>query len=148
MMAHCTPWRGCKCRLSMDILASMLAYLGCVAGIVGALVLSFTVFISSPGTIKHPGKHRVAMTAKQSVLKTAAAPQAKPTAKLEQGAPVASSVAQSTPVPQTTVAASARQKTAVTRAEYLRRNVQEERARRWAYQQDPDFEARFLGYAD
>jgi hypothetical protein len=34
------------------------------------------------------------------------------------------------------------------RAQKWRRFVQEERARRWAYQQDPDFESRFLGYAD
>jgi hypothetical protein len=131
----------------MDILGSMLAYLGCVGGIVGALVLSFTVFISAPGQ-RVDSKHPVAMAAKQSVLKAAAAPQAKPTAKLEQRAPVVSTVAQSTAVPQTIIAASARQKTAATRAEYLHRIVQEERARRWAYQQDPDFEARFLGYAD
>jgi hypothetical protein len=30
----------------------------------------------------------------------------------------------------------------------LRRLVQEERARRWAYEQDSSFESRFLGYAD
>jgi hypothetical protein len=140
-MAHCTPWRGSKCRLSMDILASMLAYLGCVAGIVGALALSFTVLISAPGkpaNIKHP----LAMAAKQSVLKTAAAPQAKPSA------PVISTVAQRVALPETPVATAVRQKAEASRTQTLRRQVQEERARRWAYQQDPEFEARFLGYAD
>ena len=39
----------------MDILASMLAYLGCVAGIVGALVMSFVVLFSAPGPIR---RHR------------------------------------------------------------------------------------------
>jgi hypothetical protein len=58
-----------------------------------------------------------------------------------------STVAQSaTPAPTPT--ASARAKMLTARAQKLRRFGQEERARRWAYQQDPDFESRFLGYAD
>jgi len=132
----------------MDIIASVLAYMGCVTGIIGALVLSFAIFLSTPDQptgINYP----VAMAANQSVAR-ATTPHA--TSKLEHRPPLVATDVQSTPAPQTmaqTMAtASARQKVQTSRAQYLRRMVQEERARRWAYQQDPDFEARFLGYAD
>jgi len=132
----------------MDIIASVLAYLGCVTGIIGALVLSFAIFTfhaRSADGINYP----VAMTANRSVAR-ATTPHA--TTKLEHRPPLVATDVQSTPAPQPMAqiiaAASARQKVQTSRAQYLRRMVQEERARRWAYQQDPDFEARFLGYAD
>jgi hypothetical protein len=136
----------------MDIIGSMLAYLGCVTGIVGALAISFLVLFASPEPPATP-LHAAAMTARQTPAKTIAAAEAKPAAKIAQADNAVAALLPGTEtVPQRAVVAGARQKMQMSRA-HLRRLVQEERAqeeraRRWAYQQDPDFEARFLGYAD
>jgi hypothetical protein len=144
----------------MDILASILAYLGCMAGIVGALVISFALFFSAPHIAQPNIPQRVAHNARgQSVATTAkavtpnaaTAAVAKAPTKSDRDTQAVSAIAQNaapapTPIPPPT--ASARAKMAAARAQKLRRFVQEERARRWAYQQDPDFESRFLGYVD
>jgi hypothetical protein len=49
--------------------------------------------------------------------------------------------------PSAPIAADARQKGQSSPAR-LRRLAQEERARRWVYQQDSSFESRFMSYAD
>ncbi len=149
---HCQTWRGVRrAGLSMDIVASILAYLGCMAGIVGALAVSFALFFSAPDLpppIAHSaGRQSVAVTAKTATPNPAIASAAKSQAKPNKGAEVVSTVAQST-TPAPTPTASARAKMLAARAQKLRRFVQEERARRWAYQQDPDFESRFLGFTD
>jgi len=147
----------------MDILASMLAYLGCVTGIVGALAMSFYLFFAAPNPALTP-THSIAMAAKSDMLKsdmlrTAIAPHAKPVASIARAdtyvasrvaSQVASQVASniSTTDASPATAAPVRKKTQFARAQLLRRLVQEDRARRWAYQQDPSFETRFLGYAD
>jgi hypothetical protein len=143
----------------MDILASMLAYLGCVIGIVGALAMSFYLFFAAPNPALTP-THSIAMAAESDMLKsdrlrTAIAPQAKPVATIARAdtyvasrvaSQVASNVSTADASPAT--AAPPRKKTQIARAQLLRRLIQEDRARRWAYQQDPSFETRFLGYAD
>jgi hypothetical protein len=134
----------------MDILASMLAYLGCVTGIVGALAMSFYLFFAAPHQALTP-THAIAMATKPSVLMTAMAPQAKPSAKIDRAdTHVASRIASdvSTEEASQATAAEARKKAELAHAQFLRRLVQEDRARRWAYQQDPSFETRFLGYTD
>jgi hypothetical protein len=150
----CRAWRGGKRRSSMDIIASMLAYLGCVTGILGALAISFFVVFSSPDQPAMPIS-TVATTAKPSVAKaaTVAAATGKPAPKIAQAdsSPASSDPKRET-VPQaatgrTASAVNVRQKTQSWAAQ-VRRQEQEQRARRWAYQQNPDFEARFLGYAD
>jgi hypothetical protein len=144
----------------MDIIASMLAYLGCVTGILGALAISAFVVFSPPHQPATPA-HTLAMTAKPSVAKatlmTAAA--AKPAPGIMQADSIvqaddhaASLGPKLAPVPQTTVgrtasAAGVRKKTQLAAAA-LRRQAQEQRAKRWAYQQDADFGTRFLGYTD
>jgi hypothetical protein len=151
----------------MDILASMLAYLGCVSGIVCALVLSFVVYFSHPDRsaahINHPvatanAAVRPVATASAAVAKVTTIAQVNPaqvnpTPKAEpKDAPKNASVALSdtttAAAPRATVPVSTRHKVQLSRPQHYRRLVEEERARRWAYQQDPDFEARFLGYAD
>jgi hypothetical protein len=95
------------------------------------------------------------MTAKPSVAKaaTAAAATAKPAPKIAQADNHSASLdPKPETVPQaatgrTASAVNVRQKTQSWAAQ-VRRQEQEQRARRWAYQQNPDFEARFLGYAD
>jgi hypothetical protein len=119
----------------------MLAYLGCVAGIVGALMISFIVYFSPPA---HPAHltHTTEMVAKPSA------------AKADRLTHVVATVAPDAPAPEQvmasppTVAATTLPKEQASRAQAMRRQVQEERAKRWAYQQDPDFETRFLSYAN
>jgi len=93
------------------------------------------------------------MTAKPSVAKAATVAAAQPSLKIAQ---VDSHPASLGPkremVPQaatgrTASAVNVRQKPQSWAAQ-VHRQEQEQRARRWAYQQNPDFEARFLGYAD
>jgi hypothetical protein len=143
----------------MDILAPILAYLTCVAGIVGAFVVSFVVVFSTP---EQPAmQQHVAAIASVSPLKTAALAEAgRPAAKDGPGDKLAVNYVVNTQkreaVPQTAdtptasqklAAIDARQKTKISRAQW-RQIVQQERSRRLAYQQGSDFETRFLGYAD
>ncbi len=144
----------------MDIVASILAYLGCMAGVVGALLISFSVFFSAPNVpqrVAGANGQTAATAAKTATPKPAIAAAKIPAQQSGRGASVVSTIAQNT-TPQNTTSqkttaapapsVSAHSKVVAARAQKMRRFVQEERARRWAYQQDPDFEARFLGYAD
>jgi len=129
----------------MDIIAAMLGYLTCVTGIIGALAISAFIVFATPDRTAVP-QHALVLAAKTSAAKPAAT-------VAENPAPVAARVIghqtppRSTVVAQSGVAKDARQKPRLSAAQ-LRQMLQEERARRWAYQQDPGFEARFLGYVD
>jgi hypothetical protein len=137
----------------MDILASILAYLTCVAGIVGAFAVSIFVVFSTPDRPAIP-QHSAA-TAGVSTLKTAALVEATKTDKSAVNYVVSTTQKRETPPPaaaaqtasQKLAAIDARQKTKISRAQW-RQVVQQERSRRLAYQQGSDFETRFLGYAD
>jgi hypothetical protein len=144
VLLHCKRWRAGKLCVAMDIIASLLAYLGCVTGIVGALAISFFVAFSPP-RLEVPAHHAmVTATSRPPVVSTvaAAAAEAKPTsAAVQRDEKLAQHETAPRPAPDI------RQKARMPRAE-ARRLVQEERARRWAYQQDSNFDSRFLGYAD
>jgi hypothetical protein len=139
----------------MDILASIFAYLGCVTGIVSALAISFFVFVAAPDRPAAPA-HAVAMVAKPNLPKTAVATPVVTAAAVEQPAPkhadnatVAGVVMNDAAWPPAATAVRPKTRMSRTQLSHGQRSlVQEERARRWAYQSDPDFEARFLGYAD
>lgn len=132
----------------MDILASILAYLGCMTAVVAAMAISLAAFLSAPDQVPNVApKQSIAITAKPGAPKVITTAVAKEPAKLDQELRGSSIAAQHT-TSASTKAASARSKMLAARAQKMRRFVQEERARRWAYQQDPDFDARFLGYAD
>ena len=144
----------------MDILASIFAYLGCVTGIVGALAMSFYLVFAAPNPALTPAD-TMAMATKSDLLRTAIAPRVNPVANIaradthvasrvtSQEAPqVASQNALNVSTADASPAAPAAKKTQLAHAQLLRRLAQEDRARRWAYQQDPSFETRFLGYAD
>jgi hypothetical protein len=150
----------------MDILASIFAYLGCVTGIVGALAMSFYLVFAAPNPALTP-VDTMAMATKSDLLRTAIAPRANPVANIaradthvasrvpsQEASQVASQKASqdalnvSTADASPATAAPAAKKTQLAHAQLLRRLAQEDRARRWAYQQDPSFETRFLGYAD
>lgn len=149
----------------MDILAPVLAYLTCVAGIVGAFAVSFFVVFSTPNQPAIP-QHSAA-AAIVSPLKTAALVEANkpatkdsqadkpavnyvaPTTQKREAAPRASAAQApaAQPAAQKLAAIDARQKPKISRAQW-RQIVAQERSRRLAYQQGADFETRFLGYAD
>jgi hypothetical protein len=141
----------------MDILAPVFAYLTCVAGIIGAFAVSFFVVFSAPNGAAIPqhspavvsvtaSKTDMLAEAKIPVLKTALPDNsavnhvAATTQKREIALPT------KTP-PQAGTAFDARPKSKISRAQW-REMVVQERSRRLAYQQNPDFESRFLGYAD
>jgi hypothetical protein len=133
----------------MDILAAILAYLGCVAGLVGALAIAFTVLVSAPdqppSAAPVVARQSAAMAAKPAAPKVTMASAARPaTQPIARPHGAATVTPEATPTPPT----AAHAKALAVRAQKWRRFVQEERARRWAYQQGPDFESRFLGYAD
>jgi hypothetical protein len=121
----------------MDILAAMFAYLASVTGIVAALAISFVLYFSPPHHAT-PVKQAVATVVQQSGPKAAPPPQRASAAVTPQNPEL----------PQKTATPSAATQVQAMRADYLRRLVQEQRARRWAYQSDASFENRFLGYAD
>jgi hypothetical protein len=143
----------------MDILAAIFAYLGCVTGIVCALALSFTIYFS-------PHDHSAGVNPVSAVnggtIALKVAPPKAPATTVAQVAPAApaakaepQAVASAEPAAAATSKAGepiaqslTRRKALASRAQTFRRVVEEQRARRFAYQQDPDFEARFLGYAD
>lgn len=140
----------------MDILASIIAYLGCVAGIIGAFAISLFVLFSTPDQTtpaKPTAAQSVVLAAKTNVLKTnvlkpAVTAEAKSAPGIKQTVRhVAAGAAKPATASPTTLAGDLRQKPSISRSQ-LRRLVQEERAKRWAYQQDSNFDNRFLGYAD
>jgi hypothetical protein len=131
----------------MDILASIFAYMTCVAGIVGAFVLSAFVLFAAPD--------HASVTAQNSAVtaRHAAAVLSTPAVNLSPTAPatkrVASSLAASNrPIPGTPPDAEKRKPSRQVSVAQLRRLARQERNKHLAYQQDPDFDARFLGYAD
>jgi hypothetical protein len=147
----------------MDIVAPILAYLSCVAGIVGAFIVSFVVVFSTPNRPITP--QHSATIASVSPLRPATLAEAKsPAVKSGQSDKLAVNYAASTtqkrevtpqaaasptapppqgPASQKLAAFDARQKSKISRAQW-RQIVQQERSHRLA----SDFESRFLGYAD
>ncbi|HUC50128.1 MAG TPA: hypothetical protein VMA30_12140 [Xanthobacteraceae bacterium] len=167
---HCKAggWSGLV--VQMDILAPVFAYLTCVAGIIGALVVSFFVVFSAP---KQPvmadrsemiasvnaTKSAPLADLKKPVLRDAAADNpavnhVSPATQKREEAPQRAA-AQAAPAQtsgpaiasQKLAAGNLRPKSKITRAQW-REMVQQERSRRLAYRQNADFESRFLGYAD
>ena len=144
----------------MDILAPIFAYLTCVAGIIGAFVVSFVVVFSAPNQSVNPQPNTAIASA--SSAKTTTLVEAKNTAvksgqsdKLAVNYTVnttqkrdAAPQAAATPlspgeISQKLAAIDAHQKSKISRVQW-RQMVQQERSRRVA----SDFETRFLGYAD
>jgi hypothetical protein len=153
----------------MDILAPVFAYLTCVAGIIGAFIVGVSLVLSP---LKQPDmaerseavavvsatKSAPLVDLKKSALRGSTADNpavnhvAQPTQKREEAqAPAAArplpAQAASAAAPQRVAIGDARSKSKITRAQW-REMVQQERRRHLAYQQNADFESRFLGYAD
>jgi hypothetical protein len=156
--------------LPMDIVAAMLAYLTCVTGIVGALAISTYVYLVAPQPAAAPlqtatlavqiddGKISTTKANQNKIggvttraTRTATAAERKPLTTIAHSTDDALArnnvLARNNALAPKPVALDARQKGQLSRAE-LRRLAQEQRAKRWAYQQDDSFEARFMSYAD
>ena len=137
----------------MDILAGMFAYLAGIGAVIAALAISLSVLVSQPNQAVQPqnqAQSATAMVVKPSGPNKAAPVEAnlKPTTgRAERRAAVTTAPAAAQPTPS-----AKDHRKAIASAAKLRRLVQEERARRWAYQQDSrqdtSFQSRFLGYAD
>jgi hypothetical protein len=133
----------------MDVLASMLAYLTAVTGIVGALGLSAFLFFAAPNQPVMPLQGVTKISAANSNAAGLGVALQSPPART---APRVVLPEKSPPTTNAETAAASAKAIAEARqaqlsAAELRRMVQEQRAKRWAYQ-DPDFESRFMSYAD
>ncbi len=132
----------------MDILASILAYLVCVTGIVTGLVMSFVVFFSAPVQQWTVPGQAIAMLAKPSPVQTIGASVVKPMTGVEPRDRIAASrAAKADAIPPTTIAIDVRQKPLISQS-HFRRLAAKERARQLAYRERSSFETRFLHYDD
>ncbi len=131
----------------MDILAGMLAYVAGIGALFAALAVSFFVFFATPHeppqTETQPQNARAMLVRPSTPNKPAVEARAKQSAT--QGGGNFEKLAE-----KHAAAAGARdpRRNHAAPAAQARRLIQEERTRRWAYQQDSSFESRFLGYAD
>jgi hypothetical protein len=128
----------------MDILASMLAYLVCVCGIVTGLALSFAVYFGPVQQTATPG-HVIAMVAEASAPQMARASTIKPAGGAEPAERKVAAKAKPDAVPM--IAIDARQKPLFSQSR-LRRLAAQQRARHLAYRERSSFESRFLHYDD
>ena len=132
----------------MDILASMLAYLVCVVGLVTGLVMSFMAVFAAPGQQAPLPRHAVAMAGKPSPVNATAASAATTIAAVDQtGKHAVSVAAKAATIPPTTIAIDVRQKPLFS-PKAMRRLAERERARHLAYRERSSFETRFLHYDD
>jgi hypothetical protein len=142
----------------MDILAGMLGYLAGVGAVFGALALSFFVFFATPKeTLQAQSEPQSAhaLLARRSASHgptAAVAAHARRSAKestphSERHGPVVAGTAGADQ--RTRTARDHQRKTGTSKTgTSTAQAMEEERARRWAYQQDSSFERRFLGYAE
>ena len=140
----------------MDILAGMLAYLAGIGALFGVMALSLVLFTSTENKAPAPSQPQGAtamIVAPGASGKTPAAQaHVKPGVEPQKHRRPAATPVE--PARSATVAHDTQTRSAMSAAK-SRRLAQEERAHRWAYQQDakepskdPSFESRFLGYAD
>jgi len=128
----------------MDILASMLAYLAGIGALFTGLAVSFFVFFSTPHEPLQTQQSASAMLVRPSTPNKPAAVEAR--AKQSADHFEKHTTAAGSPGSAQASARDVHGKYAASAAQA--RRFQEERGRRWAYQQDSSFERRFLGYAD
>ena len=138
----------------MDILAGMLAYVAGIGALFAGLVVSFFVLFATPQeplqTQTQP-QSASAMLVRPSAPNKPAAVEAHATQTAGRSEKPAEKQVAAAGSPGTAQPAAFdrdfRHKPAAAAAQ-ARRLIHEERARRWAYQQDSSFKSRFLGYAD
>jgi hypothetical protein len=136
----------------MALLASMLAYLGAATAIAVALLMATTVFLATPDQPTST-LQTLAMASRPIAPEATTNATTKPTpmiGRLEPRVPLqlldsgtASKIkggAYTRPRPHTANAS--------LRKQFLHMLARQERTRRWANQQEPDFGSRYMGYVD
>ena len=142
----------------MDILASIFAYLVCVTGLVGTLVISFVIFFSPPKLHGPASLPAVALVAKALPGEAAKASPVTTIAGIKQteerdpaafttGRPDTAKAFATEPNRSRAIADDVRQKPLHSRT-HLRRLADKARAKHLAYRERSSFEARFLGFDD
>jgi hypothetical protein len=131
----------------MDILAGMLAYVAGIGALFAGLAVSFVVFFSTPD---EPLQTQTQPQSASAMLVQPTTPNKPPVveAHAKQTAEKPAAAAGSPVAAQPAASARDFRRKPAAAAAQARRLIHEERARRWAYQQDSNFESRFLGYAD
>jgi len=131
----------------MAFIATLLGYLGTVTGVALALLMAICAFVSSPSQPAIP-RQTVAIAAKPGEPKAAATPLTT-TISAKSGPNVVPTVPEDRPVPQLRNIASARRAPMAndsSRDQNFHQPERLERAKHWAYQLEPDFETRYMGY--
>jgi hypothetical protein len=130
----------------MDILASIFAYMTCVAGIIGAFAISIFVLFSAPDHVNLQHQESALATKHAATALNTATANVSQTAATKRGAP--SQTASNGGIPVAPPSVEKRKPSRQISAAQLRHLARQERNKHVAYQQDSDFEARFLGHAD
>jgi hypothetical protein len=130
----------------MDILASIFAYMTCVAGIIGAFAIAISVLFSAPDPGKVPRQESALATKHPAAALNTTAGNASQQATVPKRGTQLQTARNGVAVAP--LAAEQRKPSRQISAAQLRHLARQERNKRFAYQQDPDFEARFLGHAD
>jgi hypothetical protein len=130
----------------MDIIASILAYVVCMTGLVTGLAMSFVVFFSAPGGQPGTPTQAVAMAAEPSASNTAKDLPAEKVSPIVKILP-AKTEARAWTVPPAAVALDAQQKPLLT-PHRMRQLTDRARERHLAFREQSSFEKRFLGYDD
>jgi hypothetical protein len=132
----------------MDILAGVVAYAAGIGALFAAFAVSFFVFFATPKEPVQPQSQSAnAMLVRPSTPNKPAAVEAHAKQSASHSERHAAAVVSLSAAQPPTTARDHHRKPAASTAQ-ARQLIQEERARRWAYQQDSSFESRFLGYAD
>jgi hypothetical protein len=125
----------------MDIIASILAYLISLTGIVAAMAIAFVIYFAPPSL--RPDASDTA-AAQPRLVDMATPSEIKGIDKTDLGAESKAEKAQQA---QPAVALDAQQKPPISRTE-LRRLAEKDRAKRLAERANTDFETRFLHFED
>ena len=151
MIMHCTAVAGSKRRWSMDILASIFAYLVCMTGLVTGLVMSFVVLFAAPNSPSPWLQQASAKVAKPGIVITAKASPVRTIANIKQhnvtSTGATAEIAPAKAIAPTSIAADARQKPLLSPT-HLRRLTERARAKRFAFRERSSFETRFLHFDD
>jgi hypothetical protein len=138
----------------MGILAGMFAYVAGIGALFAAIAVSFFVVFATP---KEPVQTQPHSQSANAMLVRPSLPTKPATVEAHATQSAAQNGSHSEKHAAIVVSSSAAQPTSTARKHHrkpaastaqARHLIQEERARRWAYQQDSSFESRFLGYAD
>lgn len=132
----------------MDILAGMLAYVAGLGALFGAFAVAF-MFVATPkAPLQTQPQSANAMLVRPS---TAHKPNKLAEARTKESAHHSENHAAATGSrdgPQRTASVRDSRRNHIASAPQARLSIDEERARRWAYQQDGNFASRFLGYSE